>query len=92
MGQNGAYILKGYGQIDPEWARAFLGLFKTRQVNIRRLVFLQTDLSKKDAMLEIHFFPPGGEECSAFLALLEDHLLLQNWRHRTLESLSEKSS
>lgn len=64
-GQGGAYVLKGYGAIDPAWLRDCLRLFKNHQVNIRRLVLMQDALSDclPDclSMLEIQFALPATE-------------------------------
>jgi hypothetical protein len=80
MGNEGAYILKGYGQIDPDWVLRFFSLFKQQQVNIRKLVLLKNGHPACFSMLEVHFIPPDGESQAIFLQQLERHLALQDWQ------------
>jgi hypothetical protein len=89
MGADGAYVFKGYGQIESGWLLGFFKLFKSQSVNIRKLVLLKeshhpTCLS----ILEVHFTPPAGDGRKAFLELLTRHIALQSWQIHSLTALS----
>ena len=87
MGTDGAYVLKGYGQIESDWILLFFALFKQQRVNIRKLILLQNGRAGSFAMLEVHFIPPCGEGQAPFLQELEQHLSLQNWQAQSLRLL-----
>jgi hypothetical protein len=87
MGNEGAYILKGYGQIDPNWMLRFFSLFKQQQVNIRKLILLKNGHPACFSMLEVHFIPPSGESQVAFLQKLDQHLALQSWQTQSVKPI-----
>lgn len=76
-----AYILKGYGDIEPAWLGRCLQLFKEDRINIRKLVLLKDGSPSCFGMMEIHFMLAQPE---AFLERLEAHLDRQAWRDKTL--------
>ncbi len=84
MTSSTVYILKGYGQIDPAWARACVLLFKSHQVNIRKLVLLKNGHPDYFSMLEIQF-ALATEAQVAFLEHLDDYLQKQSWTEQSLE-------
>lgn len=88
MGADGAYIFKGYGQIDSDWVLGFFALFRSQTVNIRKLILLKEAQSVCFSMLEVHFTPPVGDGRKTFLELLDQRLGLQSWQTRSLTASS----
>lgn len=95
------YILQGYGAIQPQWVQDCLQLFKTEQVNLRKVVLLKNGDPRCFSMLEIHFLLPQSwktEESSSqapatesehpFLSQLTLTLAQQTWASQTLLPLS----
>jgi hypothetical protein len=86
MTSNAVYVLKGYGQIDPAWARDCVLLFKMHQVNIRKLVLLKIGHPDCFSMLEIQFvLTTEGQD--TFLKHLSGCLQKQTWNEQSLELL-----
>lgn len=77
------YTLKGYGRIEPGWMRECFRLFKTRGVNIRKLVLMKNGQPDCFSMLELQFAVGNSEE-AAFLPLLESQLSQLKWISQTL--------
>lgn len=88
MGVHCAYVLKGYGRIEPAWVQMLLALFKREKINIRRLILLQGAHPTCFSMLEVHFALPDGEARAFFMEKFEKHLALQAWETQSLESLA----
>lgn len=84
MANDGVYILKGYGHLEPVWVNRFFALFRQRQVNIRKLVLLKNGHPECFSMLEVHFVLSLQGEHSAFMELLSEHLLQQAWDEHSL--------
>lgn len=89
MSGGAAYILKGYGSIDPQWVRECFHLFKENSVNIRKLVLLKNGQPDRFALLEIQFVLPQEQaQESSFMQALTSRLSTQQWQEQTLTSLS----
>jgi hypothetical protein len=81
------YILKGYGSIQPDWVQDCLRLFKSEQVNLRKVVLLKNGDPRCFSMLELHFLLPQGHplhDAHPFLGQLKTSLTQQSWIQQTL--------
>ncbi len=90
------YILQGYGDIQASWVQHCLQLFKTQQVNLRKVVLLKNGHPDYFSMLEIHFLlplaRPSAEETTQpisttphpFLAQLDNTLAQQPWSQQSV--------
>lgn len=76
-----AYTLKGYGAFDMAWVRDCFRLFRARQVNIRKLLLLNSDPGC--AMLEIQF-TLAPETADGFLEALEACTRNVTWQEKSL--------
>lgn len=89
MSGGAAYILKGYGTIDPQWMRECFHLFRESAVNIRKLVLLKNGHPERFSFLEIQFVLPATEaERFFFLEALQTRLAAQTWQEKTLTPMS----
>lgn len=83
-----AYILKGYGSIDPQWMRECFHLFRENAVNIRKLVLLKNGHPDRFFQLEIQFVPPAdATQTAEFIQALTARLSTQQWQEQTLAPL-----
>jgi hypothetical protein len=81
------YILKGYGSIQPDWVQSCLQLFKSEQINLRKVVLLKNGDPRCFSMLELHFLLPQGQplhDAHPFLGQLKTSLSRQPWTQQTL--------
>ena len=92
------YVLQGYGTIRDEWVRDCLHLFKSQNINLRKVVLMKNGNPDSFSMLEIHFILPQeaanlttnaleqAKQEQPFLEQLQAALAQQNWVKQSLKA------
>lgn len=83
------YILQGYGTIQPQWVQSCLHLFKSQQINLRKVILLKNGNPDCFSMLEIHFLLEQDANRPPANNLDPSEAALPNSPHPFLEQLQQ---